>query len=178
MNFKMKFFLLIFKISLLSIIIYNCEMFKSPVSTDDEEIDNNYPTILYPLSSEILQQLQEEFDKLNNNKICSRLNKYGLTGRYHCFRNNPKIKISDENIAINYAVSTLVKNNKFTNVMDIISLTSCGFDVSYISDDRTHWGIIFGHQKYQGYEVYLSKRPYTNIKISVKIEKVEKAAEN
>lgn len=162
MSAMIKYRTLIFMISILSILIYNCEMIKSPSSNNDDEINNNYPTILYPLTPEKLQQFQEEFDVLNSNKICSRLNEYGLTGYDHCFRNNPKIKISDENISLKYAINTLVKNKKFTNVTDSLSLISYGFTVTYVSDDSTHWGIRFGPQKYQGIEVL-----NTNIVVSL-----------
>jgi len=157
MSGKLRYYSLIFIISLLSILIFNCGKLLSPFFDYEEEINNNYPSTVYSLSAEELQQLQKEFDLLNNNKICIRLNKYGLTGGDHFYRNNPKIKIADENIAINYAINTLIKNKKFTNVTDSKDLVKSGFYVSYVNDDSTHWGIHFGSQKYRGYEVFRSK---------------------
>lgn len=141
---------------IIALLALSCSFF------EEDEINNNYPTTMYLLTMENLQQFQEEFDALNSNKICSRLNGFGLTGRDHCIRNNPKIKISDENILLLYAINTLVKNKKFTNVTDSVSLVSYSFAVTYVNDDSTLWGIQFEPQKYQGIEV-----KNTNIAVSL-----------
>lgn len=159
MSGKLRYYSLIFIISLLSILIFNCGKLLSPFFDYEEEI-NYYPTVVHSLSAEELQQLQKEFDRLNNNRICSILNKFGLIGHacsYFYFRKNPKIKITDENIAINYAINTLVKNKKFTNATDSNELVKSGFYVKNVNDDSTLWVIRFGPQKYRGYEVFRAK---------------------
>ena len=161
MNNLLKYYISNFIIIAIVFLVCNCDINKTPFSPDHKG-NMDYPTILYPLTQDSLQQLQEEFDVLNENKICSRLNDYGLTGYDYCLRTNPKVKIFNENAALKIAVNTLVKNSKFTNVTDSLSLVSCGFNTSYINDDSTHWGFIFRDQDYQGIKV-----ANTNIRVTL-----------
>lgn len=94
-----------------------CNRNKSPFSIEIKKKDPNYPTTLFQKSYEELRKLQIEFKELNNDKICSKLNQFGLTGESDMYRTNPNIKIS-EHQAIIIAVSAIIKNNKFTNVSD------------------------------------------------------------
>jgi hypothetical protein len=151
MSHSGKFYSILFRFIIICFLFYNCEKI---VSINDNEVDNNYPTILYFLTSDSLQQTQLDFDELNDSKICSRLNEFGLTGHDHCYRNNPQIKISHENDALEIAINTLVKNNKYTNVTNSLALVTGGYTIGYINDEKTHWGIHFEPQQYQGLEVF------------------------
>jgi len=156
MNGKLRYYSLIFVISLLSILTSNCGKLLSPFFDYEEEL-NNYPSIIYSLSDEELQQLQVEFESLNDNIICTRLNKFGLTGDDYYYKHIPEMKISDENMAINYAINGLLRNKKFTNITDSNELVKSGFQIRNVNDDSTRWSIRFGPQKYRGYEVFRSK---------------------
>jgi len=156
MSGKLRYYSLIIVISLLSILISNCGKLISPFFDYEKEIIY-YPTTVHSVSDEELYQLQKEFDVLNNNRISTRLNKYGLTGGGGYYIQNPKIKIADENIVINYAINTLVKNKKFTNVTDSNELVKNDFRISNIKNESTYWKILFNPQKYRGYEVFGSR---------------------
>ncbi|MFC1553317.1 hypothetical protein ACFL7D_01675 [candidate division KSB1 bacterium] len=123
----------------------------SPESESDS-VDFVYPKAISALSSEELEKLQTEFDILNNNKIRSRLNKFGLTGRDFALRDNPGIVISEDK-AIEIAINTLIKNSKFTNVQNSLELEKCGYEIRYSNDEKTHWGVYFRRQNYHGLEV-------------------------
>lgn len=144
---------------LIFILINNCERDWSLLSL--KEIDPNYPTTLYPLNPEEWQQLQLEFDILNDYKILSKLNEYGFTDGgpdYSKSHPNPQIKLT-ENEALQIAISTLVKNKKFTNVTDSLDLLSCPVRIfpDYSNNDSTRYTVAFFLQKYNGYEVLFSR---------------------
>jgi len=133
----------------LSILIYGCSKNQSPLSSNHGILDPHYPTILYSLSSQQLQLLQDEFDVLNDYKICTKLNKYGFTADLeYNFPPNPRIKLT-ENEALQIATSTLIKNKKYTNVADRLDLLTSVYKINSLETDDTKWRIIFGPQQYK-----------------------------
>ena len=144
---------LILLISLLLIIIhYGC---KDDLVTSEDEIDLNYPAILYPIPEENVQQLQNEFDSLNDYKICSKIDKYGFIGNDTYNRIYQNTTISEDSAFI-LAVNTLLKNSRYVNVKDSVSLLSSGYNIIKVNPEGTKWKIVFGSQIYEDYEL-----PYT-----------------
>ncbi len=152
-----KYYSICLSILLFTIIINSCERDWSPISI--KEIDPNYPTTLYPLITEEWQQLQDEFDVLNDYKILTKLNQYGFTGGEYDYSKrhpNPHIKLT-ENEALQIAISTIVKNKEFTNVTDSTTAMSCVRSArSGLFGDSTNWSVYIDPQKYNGYEVLFS----------------------
>lgn len=146
---KHKISILIFIPLLLIFAFYSC---KENLVTSDEESDLKYPTILYPLSEEKIQQLQNEFDTLNDYKICSKINKYGFIGndRYNRVYQNVPI---DRDSALILAINTLLKNSKYVNIKDSATLISNGYNIIQGNAESTRWKIIFGPQIYNGFEL-------------------------
>ena len=105
MKHKTSKLLLLFIPLLLNITFYGC---KENLISSDEGSDSKYPTTLYPLSEEKIQQLQNEFDTLNNYKICSKINQYGFIGNDRYNRVYQNIPINKDSALI-LAINTLLK---------------------------------------------------------------------
>jgi hypothetical protein len=129
--------------------------------TSNEETDFNYPTTLSPLSDDKIQQLQNEFDALNEYKICSKINKYGFVGSETYNRIYQNTTISKDS-AFAIAVNTLLKNSKYVNIKDSVTLLSHDYNIIQVNVEGTRWKIIFGPQNYDGYEI-----PFTWINVWV-----------
>jgi hypothetical protein len=125
---------------------------KKDVITSNQGPDFNYPTTLYPLSQEKIQQLQNEFDSLNNHLVCSHIDKYGFVGndRYDRIFNYTSIS---QDSALFIAVNTLLRNSKFTNVRDSATLVLPGYRILSVGTKGIKWKIVFGPQIYHGFEV-------------------------
>jgi len=149
MKNKISKLLLLFIPLLISIVLYSCK--ESSVSPD-EETDSQYPTILYPISEEKAQQLQNEFDSLNNFKVCSKIDKYGFIGNDHYDRVYQNIAISKDS-AFALAVNTLLKNSKYVYVKDSASLISGNYNILQVNPEGTRWKIVFGPQVYNNFEL-------------------------
>jgi hypothetical protein len=155
-NMKCKQFVLSQFVFVLSVLLYGCE--KHPITSDGEQ-DSRYPTTLYPISQEKIQQLQSEFDSLNNFKICSKINNYGFIGNERYNRVYQNIPISRDD-AFLLAVNSLLKNAKYVNIKDSITLLASSHSTYQIDVEGTKWKIIFGPQIYCGFEI-----PYTWINV-------------
>lgn len=118
----------------------------------NQENYTGYPTTIYPQNSENMLALELEFTTLNENRLCPTLNTFGLTGHKHCSKSNPGIKIHSAAEVIAMAKSTLLLNQKFTNVLDTSKLVIKNL-LMLPSSDSTHWRIIFDNQVYSEYEV-------------------------
>ncbi len=74
----------IFLTLFLVFVIMNCNKKNDGIINPDISkninTDLNYPAKILPLPSDKLIQLQAEFDSLNENKLSSKLNKYGFVG--------------------------------------------------------------------------------------------------
>lgn len=134
---------------LLNITFYGCN---EDLITSNEETDSKYPTILYPLSEEKIRQLQNEFDTLNNYKICSKINKYGFIGNDRYNRVYQNIAISKDSAFI-LAVNTLLKNAKYVNVKDSVTLILSDYGITQVNVEGTRWKIVFGPQHYNDFEL-------------------------
>ncbi len=77
----------------------------------------NYPTVLFPLPQSELLKLKAEFDSLNDTKIQSELNEYGLIKTCGLL-DRGQSTITDTNIVVSKAKSAVWKFRKFTNVID------------------------------------------------------------
>jgi hypothetical protein len=133
-----------------------CNKNKNPIYNSEKvNIYPGYPTTLYPLSESELNALQAEFDSLNNNRICTYLDEYGLTrnGRYCRTFNNTKIS---QDSALDIAVNTVLRNSKFTNVKDRLLLIENGYTIRVNSSDSSKWEIRFNPQHYEGLEIPFS----------------------
>ena len=122
-------------------------------SEDNQDEKHQYATILTPIPSDSLNILQAEFDSLNNNRIVTILNQYGLTGsedRYHPW----ELNIISENQALHLAKEALLLNSKFTNVSDSSALFLRGTNKF---DEGNRWKIVFEAQVYNSYKVVYSE---------------------
>jgi hypothetical protein len=82
----------------------------------------NYPYKIYAKTADEIAVLQSEFDSLNENKICTILNQFGFTDDANCQEENVEENIVDQQKILSLVKSTLVKNSKFTNVLDTLNL--------------------------------------------------------
>jgi hypothetical protein len=127
---------------------------------------SNYPTTIYPLSSDKLSKYQSEYQTLNNNKVCTSLNEYGFC-EYDltpCMdRSILRTEITDETKMINMAKEFISKNSKFTGISNIDELqlsSSTGVhgcikcDGSEGDIKNINWRVCFANQIYNGYEVF------------------------
>lgn len=126
-------------------------------SINNNEIDENYPAKLFPLTEDEWQKLQNEFDLLNDSTICTKLNEYGFTGDRDNSKIHPDqgIKI-DESTALRIAADCVLKNKKFTNVSDSLDLIASLSFSTVLEEDSTKWKFTFGPQTYNGYEIPFS----------------------
>jgi len=150
--------LILLSLLLLYIACFGC---KADLITSDVETDLNYPTTLHPLSEEKIQQLQNEFDALNKNKPCSKINKYGYIGNDRCHRAYQLVPISQDRAFV-LAVSTILKNARYVNITDSVTLIASGYKVIQSDTASTKWKIIFGPQIYNGFEL-----PFTWITVRI-----------
>ena len=135
------------KILIAIIFLYFCFFYGCALNSDNDSEDL-YPTAIYSLSDSKLEQLQSEFDKLNNNKIGTRLDQFGYTG-YTMVYIASEAFISDSNTVKQMAITALIKNSKFTNVSKESSLSlNRMFQTS-----NNSWKIFFNEQVYKGLRV-------------------------
>lgn len=134
---------------LVTLIFLDCTQNFSTSINDD---DPNYPTVLKPLFAGTIRQLQNDFDNLNDHKICSIIDSYGFIGEdtYHRIYQNFPIQADS---ALTLAVNTLLKNAKYVNVKDKVSLLSGGYKIIQVNPEGTKWKIMFGPQLYNGIEL-------------------------
>lgn len=124
--------------------------------TSYEKLDElNYPTVLHSLSESQVQQLQKEFDNLNNNKICSQINNYGFLEAEICSGPSFNDGISEDDAKL-IAASCLVENSKFTNTNNKNDLLQNVHQVIKINEDGSKWKVTFGPQKYNDCEIPFS----------------------
>ena len=128
--------------SLSFLYFYSCSL------NSNDDLDDSYPTIIYTLSDSKLEELQSEFDKLNNNQIGTQLDQFGYTG-YSVVYNASETTISDTNEVKQMAISSLVKNSKFTNV----SKESLLKVDRLFQTPNNSWKIFFDEQEYNGLKV-------------------------
>lgn len=152
MNTRLKIFLIF--CSCLILISSSCRIDRFPFYINGGIVDPNYPTILKPLTSAELSQLQKEFNELNDHKIQTQLNKYGFTGKwdFSISHPNPDIPLSKSQ-AINLAIQCIFKNKKFTNVNDTTLFRSSLIHSSKGNIEGTEWILRFSPQVLKGYEV-------------------------
>ena len=132
-----------------------------------------YPVTYQPMEQVALEERNEEYQKVNEYRICSTLNEYGFTGYSRILFHNdtdPCVAKSSSGIVIEQpdslvivAKQTVVENGKFTNVYDskelevvellpIYGCTICeGPNQNSIP---LEWKITFGNQVLDGLEVY------------------------
>lgn len=139
-------------ILLMGLLFWNCDRNKSVFSPSGGGPDPNYPTTWLPLPPGQLQQLQQEFDALNGNRIVSILDRYGFVGSEHGYRPYAMVKIGPDE-ALRIAVQAILKNAKFTNVKDSAALFSSSRDVASVTVDSIRWKIIFGPQMWNGVDI-------------------------
>jgi len=122
--------------------------FYACILSSNEDLEDSYPTIIYSLSDDELAELQSEFDLLNNNKIDTRLDQFGYTGFTADYRASEK-NISDSSTVIQMANSALVKNVKFTNILNTSMLRVDRF----FKTPNGSWKIFFNEQVYKGLRI-------------------------
>ena len=84
---------------------------------------NNYPFKIQAKTTDEIEALQSEFDVLNENNICTDLDQFGFTDDIRpCHKNNIKKNITDHSLILTMVKATLIKNSKFTNVLDTMDL--------------------------------------------------------
>ena len=144
------------RVMLLTIIFVSCN---DSVTSLDKLDELNYPTILHPLSDSQIQQLQSEFDTLNDDKICSKINNYCFVEAQICPGPSFNFGISDDSAKL-IAANCLVKNSKFTKTYDKNNLLQNIHRVIKINENNSKWKVTFGPQKYKDYEI-----PYSFITV-------------
>jgi hypothetical protein len=145
------------QIFLLSFLVTSCKELKIPFIINFDEVDSKlYPTILYQKTLEELNFLQKEFIELNNNKLNSQLNRFGLTGETSNYTpHRYPGTILTEKQAVDFAVSALIKKNKFTNVFDSLEIVYDSIKSSLLNLDfhGTIYYLWFKPQYYHDYEI-------------------------
>ena len=142
----------LFVILLLSFLI-SCKEINLPLLNSDEINAKYYPTVLIQKTSDELYLLNNEYHSLNNNRIDTDLNRFGLTGTPGIQRHqNPRKKISKRQ-ALNFAVTALIKNSKFTNVSDSLELLSRDCNFRYVNLDCTKCIVDFAPQQYNEFQI-------------------------
>ncbi|MCK4561239.1 MAG: hypothetical protein KAV45_15820 [Calditrichia bacterium] len=115
----------------------------------------NYPHIIYAKPADEIAVLQSEFDSLNENKICMVLDRFGFTDDSHCGEKLVDENIVDEKEILSMVKYTLVKNSKFTNVIDTSSLKVRKF--AQVGQSSYHHKIYFEDQVIEGLTVEQSR---------------------
>jgi hypothetical protein len=117
------------------------------------EASYNYPTAIPVLSEEKLQKLQTDFDETNNYEINVKLNKYGFIGSDASISCpfSPRVVLSRNNV-LQLAASTLIKNKKFTNVVDENDVLAKIKEIRNLGDEMW-WRIELNSQEYNNLEV-------------------------
>lgn len=140
---------------MLTLLLTGCHALFSPEKHTGDSGDRDYPRTLVPLQPAELEQLQESFNRLNDGKILTRLNPYGLTGEVDhgsARRANPGIPVTEPEAA-QLAVRAVLRNAQFTNAADSLYLVNHIQDIRLVRDDSTEWLVRFEGQRYQGYPV-------------------------
>ena len=123
-----------------------------PEVEGDLYLTRNYPYTIYAKTPDEVAQLQDEFNKLNNGRICTELDAFGLTGHTDpCIPDNPVMVISDQTEIIQIAKATLLKNAASTNVTDTSQLHIR--QIMTIDESPIRQKITFDDQVYHGYPV-------------------------
>lgn len=151
------------KIILTKIIALMCVLCVCNCIVDNGEINRTYPTIIYSLTDEQLSKLQSEFDLLNNNKIVTRLDQFGLTGYTVVSHSIEENAVMDSSIIFQIVSTCLRKNSKYTNVTNESTLTS----YRMIHHSNIGWKMFFSEQIYRGLKVL-----ETNIEVYVDLDGV------
>jgi hypothetical protein len=131
-----------------------------------------YPTQLDKLEMDELVSLNEKFQSAND-KICSTLNEYGLTGYSTvlfegesgpCSNREPvRIELTEPDTLLLHAAETVVLNSEYTGVSDIEDLSlkemeplrGCIICEGPETDSRIlEWKFIFQEQEINGIKVY------------------------
>ena len=115
----------------------------------------NYPHTIYAKPVDEIAALQSEFDSLNENKICMVLDQFGFTDDSHCQEKIVEENIVDPKKILSLVKSTLVKNSKFTNVLDTSKLKVKKFD--QVGQSSYHHKIYFEDQVIEGLTVEQSR---------------------
>ncbi len=115
----------------------------------------NYPYTIHAKTTDEIAILQSEFDLLNENKICTVLDQFGFTDDAHCQEENVSDNIVDQKKILSLVKSTLVKNSKFTNVLDTSSLKVSKFD--QVGRSPFHYKIFIEEQVVEGITVEESR---------------------
>lgn len=115
----------------------------------------NYPYTIYAKSADEIAVLQSEFDSLNENKICMVLDQFGFTDDSHCQEKTVEENIVDQKKILSLVKSALVKNSKFTNVLDTSNLKVKKFD--QVGRSPFHHKIFFEEQVVEGLTVEESR---------------------
>jgi hypothetical protein len=120
-------------ILLSSIFISGCQGSLNSYSIGEIEFLKNYPYKIYAKTTNEIAVLQAEFDSLNKNRICTVLDQFGFTDDAHCQEEIVEENLIDQKKIVSLVKSTLVKNSKFTNVLDTSDLKVNKFDQVGIS---------------------------------------------
>lgn len=132
-----------------------------------------YPVTYEPMGQVALEERNDEYQRVNDYRICSTLNEYGFTGYSRILFYNdidPCVAKSLSGIVIEHpdslvivAKQTVVENGKFTNVYDsknlevtellpIYGCTIC--EGPNQNSVPLEWKVTFGNQVLDGLEVY------------------------
>ncbi|MAO66026.1 MAG: hypothetical protein CL666_13610 [Balneola sp.] len=131
-----------------------------------EEPELDYPTIYTSIEFSDLQQMNEEYQSANDNKICSTLNKYGFTGFSELFfeggespcaeREIVRVEMKDPDTLVSAAKRSILKNEEYTGVQDTsllevkesLPLYGCTIcDGPNVNNVPIEWKITFKNQK-------------------------------
>jgi hypothetical protein len=129
----------------------NSSLLETPLKSD-----SNYPTTIPVLSTDDLQQLQNEFEINNNHELNIKLNKYGFIG--HESMGNPDYKsqiILSSDAVKELVVNTLLKNKKYTNTTDELT-TLASITRVWDLDNSIQWRVDLGLQKSHNIEILKS----------------------
>jgi len=127
--------------------------FLSSCLFDEEESDEIYPTVIYALADSELTILQNGFDDLNDNKIETRLDQFGLTSSMYVSHTVSDNSLTDTNTVLQMAKAALIKNSKYTNITGKSKLS---VDRVY-SHSNIGWRVRYNEQVYEGLKVLKTK---------------------
>ena len=132
----------------------------------------DYPITISPLNLLELDDLNRQYQTENEGLICSTLNEYGYTGFSRILFPNdvnpcsslvaPKVEISDPQPQLEKAISAILKNQNYTNVLDgndlivqeLLPLYGCTIcEGPETNSVPLEWKITFAPQKIEGMEV-------------------------
>ncbi len=129
----------------------DCPSVNMPISSD------SYPSSYYPLPYSKLQEAKAEYKEINDYQVCSTLDEYGWPdgSLTNCLsREWLHQEITDEDRMISMAKELILKNRRFTCVMDTSALVirrSVGSSGS--NPGSNTWMVSYLDQMYQGLKV-------------------------